>query len=192
MASEYVAHSCNYATYKATVTLVAPHARRSDTGRRGSRSWRPSVVGFGYAERTNRKTGPLSIRHHSVMRKAAILALAGLGLVGSAGAASTAGVYGTVTRSPTKPVCAAEESCSEPSAEPSAHTRLRFLRAGNLVASIVTDTRGRYRIRLPRGLYTVRVAGAPAGGIGGRIDPASVRVRTTWRRQNFDIDTGIR
>jgi hypothetical protein len=122
------------------------------------------------------------------MRKAAILALAGLGLVGSAGAASTAGVYGTVTRSPTKPVCAAEESCSEPSA----HTRLRFLRAGNLVASIVTDTRGRYRIRLPRGLYTVRVAGAPAGGIGGRIDPASVRVRTTWRRQNFDIDTGIR
>jgi UDP-N-acetylglucosamine 2-epimerase len=48
------------------------------------------------------------------------------------------------------------------------------------------------RVRLSRGVYTVRVAGAPAGGIGGRIDPAAVRVRTVWRHQNFDIDTGIR
>jgi len=28
--------------------------------------------------------------------------------------------------------------------------------------------------------------------MGGRIDPATVRVRAVWRRQNFDIDTGIR
>jgi hypothetical protein len=122
------------------------------------------------------------------MRKAPVLALVGLVFVGSAGATSTSGLYGTVTRSPTKPVCAAEESCSEPSA----HTRLRFLRAGSLVVTIVTDARGRYRIRLPRAVYTIRVAGLPAGGIGNRIDPASVRVRTNWRRQNFDIDTGIR
>lgn len=116
------------------------------------------------------------------------MALAGLAFVGSAAGASTQGLYGTVTRSPTKPVCAAEKSCSEPAA----HTKIRFLRARSLVASIVTDGHGRYRIRLPRGLYTVRVAGAPAAGIGGRIDPASVRVRAAWRRQNFDIDTGIR
>jgi hypothetical protein len=122
------------------------------------------------------------------MTRAAVLALTGLAFVGSAGAASTAGLYGTVTRSPTRPVCAAEEPCSEPAG----HTKIRFLRVGKPVATTVTDARGRYRIRLPRGLYTVRVSGAPAGGIGGRIDPASVRVRMTWRRQDFDIDTGIR
>jgi hypothetical protein len=69
---------------------------------------------------------------------------------------------------------------------------LRFLRAGTLVATARTDLHGRYRVRLPRGVYTVRVAGAPAGGIGGRIAPAAVRVRAVWRHQNFDIDTGIR
>jgi hypothetical protein len=122
------------------------------------------------------------------MRRAPILALVGLAFVGSAGAASTAGLYGAVTRSPTRPACAAEEACSEPAM----HTKLRFLRAGSLVASTVTDARGRYRIRLPRGTYTVRVAGAPVATFGGRIDPTSVRVRADWRRQNFDIDTGIR
>jgi len=116
------------------------------------------------------------------------LLLVCLTFVASAGAAPTAGLYGTVTRSPITPVCAAEGPCSGPAA----HTKLRFLRAGGLVASVVTDARGHYRIRLARGLYSVRVAGAPATGIGGRVDPASVRVRMTWRRQNFDIDTGIR
>ncbi|MBA3734056.1 MAG: hypothetical protein H0W90_02480 [Actinobacteria bacterium] len=70
--------------------------------------------------------------------------------------------------------------------------KLRFLRGTTLVATIRTDVHDRYRIRLPRGSYTVRVAGAPAGGPDGRIDPAAVRVRTVWRDQNFDIDTGIR
>jgi hypothetical protein len=116
------------------------------------------------------------------------LALTVLILVAPAGAATGQGLYGVVTRGPTKPVCDAEASCSEPAAR----TRLRFLRSSVLVATVVTDTRGRYRVRLPRGVYTVRVAGAPAGGLGGRISPASVRVRVAWRRQNFDIDTGIR
>lgn len=122
------------------------------------------------------------------MRTAAILALVGLGLVGPAGAAPSSGLYGSVTRGPTKPVCAAEESCSEPAA----HTKLRFLRVGSSVTTTVTDARGRYRVRLARGLYKVRVAGPPAGGIGGKIDPASVRVGSAWRHQNLDIDTGIR
>lgn len=121
--------------------------------------------------------------------KGCAIALAALILVAPAGAATGQGLYGLVSRSPTRPVCSAEESCSEPAA----YTRLRFLRRTLLVATVMTDARGRYRIRLPRGLYTVRVAGAPPGGIGGRIDPASVRVtRAVWRRQDFDIDTGIR
>jgi hypothetical protein len=117
-----------------------------------------------------------------------ILVLLALALVASARAATGQGLYGVVTRSPTKPVCSSEEPCSAPAV----HTKLRFLRGTALVSSVVTDARGRYRVRLPRGLYTVRVAGVPAGGMGGRIAPATVRVRAAWRRQNFDIDTGIR
>jgi hypothetical protein len=116
------------------------------------------------------------------------LVLVVLILVAPAGASTGQGLFGVVTRSPTKPVCDAEASCSEPAV----HTKLRFLRRTVLVATVMTDTRGHYRVRLPRGVYTVRVAGAPAGGLGGRIDPASVRVRAAWRRQTFDIDTGIR
>jgi hypothetical protein len=117
-----------------------------------------------------------------------ILVLLALALVASAGAATGQGLYGVVTRSPTKPVCSSEEPCSAPAV----HTKLRFLRGTALVSSVVTDARGRYRVRLPRGLYTVRVAGVPAGVMGSRIAPATVRVRAAWRRQNFDIDTGIR
>jgi hypothetical protein len=122
------------------------------------------------------------------VRKACGIALAALTLVTPAGAATAQGLFGLVTRGPTRPVCAVEEPCSEPAA----HTKLRFLRRTVLVATVVTDARGHYRLRLPRGVYTVRIAGVPIGRLGGRIDPASVRVRAAWRQQNFDIDTGIR
>jgi hypothetical protein len=122
------------------------------------------------------------------MKRASILVPLALALVAPAGAASGQGLYGLVTRSPTRPVCSTDEPCSAPAV----HTKLRFLRGTVIVSSVVTDSHGRYRLRLPRGLYTVRVAGVPAGGMGGRIAPATVRVRVVWRRQNFDIDTGIR
>jgi hypothetical protein len=122
------------------------------------------------------------------VKRASILALVALAVVAPAAATTGQGLYGVVTRGPTKPVCSVDEPCSAPAA----HQKLRFLRGGALVSSLVTDARGRYRIRLRPGLYTVRVAGAPAGAMGGRIDPATVRVRAVWRRQNFDIDTGIR
>lgn len=122
------------------------------------------------------------------MKGALLLVLLALVITTPVGAATGQGLYGVVTRSPTKPVCSMEEPCSERAA----HTKLRFLRGTTLVASVVTDARGRYRVRLPRGLYNVRVAGVPSSGIGGRIDPPAVRVRLVWRHQNFDIDTGIR
>jgi hypothetical protein len=120
-----------------------------------------------------------------------VLAFVLVGLaVGAPAAAATqrAGLYGVVMRGPTKPVCVAEKACSEPAG----HTRLRFLRGAASAATVVTDGRGRYRVRLSGGLYAVRVVGAPASGIGGRITPAKVRVRATRRHQDFDIDTGIR
>jgi len=122
------------------------------------------------------------------VKKASILVLLALALVAPAAATTGQGLYGVVTRSPTKPVCSSEEPCSGPAA----HTKLRFFRGTTFVSSVVTDARGRYRMRLPPGLYRVRIAGAPASGIGGSIDPASVSVRAVWRHQNFDIDTGIR
>lgn len=117
-----------------------------------------------------------------------MLLLGVLALTSSAGAATGQGLYGTVTRSPTQPVCTAEQPCSKPAP----HVRLRFLRGVTQIATVLTDVRGSYRVRLPRGVFSVRLAGAAPGELGGRVDPASVRVRAVWRHQNFDIDTGIR
>jgi hypothetical protein len=123
------------------------------------------------------------------VRRAALPALLSLILVAPAGGATGQGLYGLVTRGPTRPVCSVGEPCSEPAAR----TKLRFLRGGALVGSVVTDARGRYRLRLPGGLYTVRTGAAgSASGIGRGVEPSTVRVRAGWRRQNFDVDTGIR
>lgn len=103
-----------------------------------------------------------------------------------AGATTGQGLYGVVTRSPTRPVCSPDYPCSEPAA----HVALRFYRGTTLVKAIVTDGRGRYRVFLRRGLYTVRTASARP--IGSGIDPRTVRVGSAWRHQDFDIDTGIR
>ena len=125
-------------------------------------------------------------RFDLTVKRAGVLALLTLIFVAPASGTSGQGLYGLVTRGPTKPVCSSDEPCSEPAAG----VKLRFLRRTTWVATAVTDARGRYRLRLPRGLYSVRVAGARP--IGAGIQPASVRVRAAWRRQNFDIDTGIR
>jgi hypothetical protein len=121
--------------------------------------------------------------------KAWVIVSVGLVVLAPKGAAATGqGLYGLVMRGPTKPVCSSQESCSEPAA----HLRVRFVRSGRVSSTAVTDARGRYRVRLAPGLYKVKVVGIPASGIGGRITPASVRVRAAWRHQDFDVDTGIR
>ena len=132
--------------------------------------------------------GPFVFRHHVAVKKASILALLALAVVAPAAATTGQGLYGVVMRGPTKPVWSVDEPCSAPVA----HQKLRFLRGGALVSSLVTDARGANRIRLRPGLNTVRVAGAPAGAMGGRTTRRQVCVRGVWRRQNFDIDTGIR
>jgi hypothetical protein len=134
---------------------------------------------------------PRSFGHDVAVGKAAMLVLVVLVVLslGAPAAATTGqGLYGLVTRSPTRPVCSTDEPCSAPAA----HTKLRFLRGTTFVATVVTDARGRYRTYLRRGVYTVRVAGLPPSAMGGRIVPATVRVGAAWRRQDFDIDTGIR
>lgn len=132
---------------------------------------------------------PCRFRHHVGVTKILLGLSLGLVLQSPVGTAATGeGLYGVVTRGPTKPVCSSGDPCSEPAA----HTKLRFMRGSTVTASVLTDARGHYRVRLARGVYVVRVGATPPGGLGSRIAPASVRVRAVWRHQDFDIDTGIR
>jgi hypothetical protein len=111
-------------------------------------------------------------------------------LAGAAGATTTAtssGLRGLVTRGPITPVCVAEQPCSEPAP----NITLLFSRNGHVVARAVTNGLGRYRVRLPAGLYSVRRPGAATVGRG--LEPDHARVRAgRFIRVDFSIDTGIR
>jgi hypothetical protein len=102
-------------------------------------------------------------------------------------ASAGSGLFGVVSRGPTKPVCTRDAPCTEPAP----HVRLVFVRQGRVFGRALTTSRGRYRVGLPKGAYAVRVAG-PQLAIGRGIDPKRVRIAAGWRRQNFEIDTGIR
>jgi hypothetical protein len=111
-------------------------------------------------------------------------------VVAGAGAQTTAlssGLRGVVVRGPIAPVCVAEEPCTEPAR----NVTLLFSRNSRVVGRAVTDTAGRYRVRLPAGVYAVRRPGSM--GIGRRIEPNRARVYTgRFVRVDFSIDTGIR
>jgi hypothetical protein len=111
-------------------------------------------------------------------------------IVAGAGARTTAlssGLRGVVVRGPIAPVCVAEEPCTEPAR----NVTLLFSRNSRIVGRVVTDTAGRYRVRLPAGVYAVRRPGSM--GIGRGIEPNHARVYTgRFARVDFSIDTGIR
>jgi hypothetical protein len=111
-------------------------------------------------------------------------------IVAGAGAQVTAvpsGLRGVVMRGPISPMCVAEEPCTEPAR----NVTLLFSRNGRIVGRAVTDSAGRYRLRLPAGAYAVR---RPASiGIGRGIEPDHARVYARrFVRVDFSIDTGIR
>ena len=111
-------------------------------------------------------------------------------LAGAAAAGTTnpSGLRGVVTRGPITPVCVAEQPCSEPAP----HVMLVFSRNGHVVGRAVTNAEGRYRVRLPVGLYAVRRPG-PSDPIGRGLEPDHARVRVgRFTRVAFSIDTGIR
>jgi hypothetical protein len=95
------------------------------------------------------------------------------------------GLHGIVTRGPTTPVCQAGKPCSAPAAG----AVLVFSRGGRDAARVRTGADGRYTVRLPVGIYAVRLS--PAQKIGG-FSPRQVRVRAVLDRLDFRIDTGIR
>jgi len=91
-------------------------------------------------------------------------------------------LHGIVRIGPTMPVCQSGVPCDKPAA----HVTLTFTRRTAHVR-VTTDARGRYRVKLAPGTWTVRAR------VGMRIAPARVVVprALTWRR-DFSIDTGIR
>ena len=121
-------------------------------------------------------------------RSAAVAALI-VGFTGAvAGAATPSGLYGTVTKSPTQPVCREDVPCSGPAAG----VTLTFRPSGGAgtVARVRTSPLGRYRIRLAPGVYTVRTNARPFGVIP--FPQRAWVARARFRRVDFEIDTGIR
>ena len=101
-------------------------------------------------------------------------------------AAVLAGLFGTVVRSPTTPVCQAGTPCSAPAAG----VTLTFSRNGKVVKSVVTTSTGKYHVQLAAGIYTVRFVSKSKIA---RLMPTTVTVRSgAMLRRNFTIDTGIR
>lgn len=93
-------------------------------------------------------------------------------------------MFGTVLRSPAMPVCQAGQPCSAPAAG----MTLVFTR-GSVVKTVLTSSKGTYRIRLAPGVYSVRVAQNKIA----RISPLTVTLRSgVLMRRNFVVDTGIR
>jgi hypothetical protein len=117
----------------------------------------------------------------------ATLSLALVIVAGAQASVVPSGVHGVVTRGPITPVCVAEQPCSAPAK----NVTLLFSRDGRIVGRAVTDSAGRYRLRLPAGLYTVR---RPVTVMIGRgMEPNRARVYAgRFARVDFSIDTGIR
>jgi hypothetical protein len=119
-----------------------------------------------------------------------LVLLASTALVLAAGAQATVprgSLAGVVTRGPITPVCVAEQPCDAPAK----NVTLLFSRNEQLVGRVVTDEAGRYRLRLPAGLYTVRRP--TAASIDRKLEPNHVRVYAgRLSRVDFSIDTGIR
>src|SRR5262245_64079800 len=120
------------------------------------------------------------------MRKVvAIGALIALGMgSGSAGAGTATGLRGYVKRGPIVPVCHVGVPCDEPAKG----VKLRFSRAGKIVATATTNDRGWYRIVLRAGRYSVST-----NAKGQAFGPRSATVRSgRMTRSDFLIDTGLR
>ena len=101
-------------------------------------------------------------------------------------AALVSGLFGSVVLSPATPVCQAGQPCTAPAAG----VTLTFVHNGVAVRSVVTSKAGTYRVLLPAGAYSVRVASKSRVA---RLTPATVRVREgVVARRGFTIDTGIR
>ena len=94
-------------------------------------------------------------------------------------------------RGPIAPVCAVDQPCDAPAK----YVTLVFSRNGEVVRRTKTNDKGRYRVALAPGVYSVRLGKAQGQvqRIGRGFQPTRVRVLANrFRRVDFSIDTGIR
>ena len=104
----------------------------------------------------------------------------------SAGGGTVTGLRGKVMRGPTQPVCYANDPCEEPARG----VRLVFYRSGKVVARATTNQRGWYHVTLRPGRYAVSTRNPR---VARNFSPKSATVpASAVRRQDFDIDTGLR
>jgi hypothetical protein len=90
-------------------------------------------------------------------------------------------LWGTATIGPLTPFCRVDTPCGGPAR----NATLTFTRPGRSI-STHTDARGRYRVRLPVGVWYLRAS------VGMFVRPVHVRVVVGTRRLDVAIDTGIR
>jgi hypothetical protein len=93
------------------------------------------------------------------------------------------GLYGVVTRGPTKPVCQVQMPCTAPYG----HATLVFSRSA-VTKKVTTDATGKYRIALPAGRWSLRIQSSRFGWTPRTVLVPSGR----YARMNVDVDTGIR
>ncbi len=121
----------------------------------------------------------------------AVLATLVLGCGSAGGGTATdlgtaTGLNGRVMRGPTMPVCRVGVPCDEPARG----VKLTFSRSGKVVARTTTNQKGRYRVALRPGPYSVRT-NRPA--FERMPQPSRVTVaKDRFKTVNFHIDTGIR
>jgi hypothetical protein len=105
---------------------------------------------------------------------------------GSAGGGTATGLRGKVMRGPIQPVCYVNQPCDEPARG----VRLVFYRSGKVVARATTNQKGWYRVTLRPGRYAVSTSNPR---VARNFSPKSATVpKSGLKRQDFDIDTGIR
>jgi hypothetical protein len=103
---------------------------------------------------------------------------------GSAGGGTATGLRGYVKRGPTMPVCRVGVPCTAPAKG----VKLRFSRAGKVVATATTNNKGWYRVVLRAAVYSVST-----NAKGSAFSPRTARARSgKMTRRDFLIDTGIR
>ncbi len=126
-------------------------------------------------------------RHHGGVRALFLAGASAAVLATSVGSAtSPSGLYGTVTKGPTQPVCRVGQPCTAP-----AQVTLVFSRPGHLPVRARSTAKGVYRIGLAPGYYAVRAV--EKIGFSHTPRPANVHVRPAhWDKISFVFDTGIR
>jgi hypothetical protein len=96
------------------------------------------------------------------------------------------GLKGRVMRGPIMPVCRINVPCDEPARG----VKLVFSRSGRIVATVITNQRGWYRVPLRPGRYAVRTN---RRGFERKTSPSAATVPSDrFARRDFHIDTGIR